>query len=102
MSTWEVQVTKGRIFSSKCMKQIQGKLILVRVSVSFELQRVIGSQQYHIQKFQHKKKWLGGSYCPTAIQNSVNLTFFRKDISSVFNIFLSNLLCLQYQPGEKW
>ena len=39
-SYWEVRVTKGKITVLKCMKEIQGKLILAQISMRFELARV--------------------------------------------------------------
>ena len=46
----EVRHIEGKITCSKCMKEMQGKSTLVRVSTSFELARVgaIGSRPYSI------------------------------------------------------
>ena len=45
-----VRHIEGKITCSKCMKEMQGKSTLVRVSTSFELARVraIGSRPYSI------------------------------------------------------
>ena len=46
----EVRHIEGKLTCSKCMKEMQGKSTLVRVSTSFELARVraIGSRPYSI------------------------------------------------------